>query len=151
MFGPTQFIVKHYTQVLRCRPFPLSSKQALGHFSLSEISTPAFLSSWNHSNTCNYHHTICLVPKGVQEKRTEVLANKVDRMWVSNAFFEWTHVKSSTSEGRKQCCYSFLRNLTPIWPQLILQDVIHMSITKWTVVVLCYTYTEQHAMHGLLQ
>ena len=70
-------------------------------------------------------------------------------MWVSNAFFEWTHVKSSTSEGRRQ----FLRNL---WQdvehytlqqahiivllimqltaktQLILQDVIHMSITKWT-------------------
>ena len=34
-------------------------------------------------------------------------------------------------------------------PPLILQDVIHMSITKWTVVVLCHT--EQHAMHGLLQ
>ena len=31
-----------------------------------------------------------LVPKGVQEKRTEVLENKVYRMWVSNAFFEWT-------------------------------------------------------------
>ena len=31
-----------------------------------------------------------LVPKGAQEKRTEVLENKVDRMWVSNAFFEWT-------------------------------------------------------------
>ena len=28
-----------------------------------------------------------LVPKGVQEKRTEVLENKVDRMGVSNAFF----------------------------------------------------------------
>ena len=30
-----------------------------------------------------------LVPKGVQEKMTEVLLleNKVDRMWVSNAFF----------------------------------------------------------------
>ena len=53
-----------------------------------------------------------LVPKGVQEKRTEVLENKVDRMWVINAFFEWTHVKSSTSEGRRQCCSSFLRNLT---------------------------------------
>ncbi len=33
--------------------------------------------------------------------------------------------------------------------QLILQDVIHMSITKWTVVVLCHT--EQHATHSLLQ
>ena len=32
--------------------------------------------------------------------------------------------------------------------QLILQDVIHMSITKWIVVVLCHT--EQHAMHSLL-
>ena len=31
--------------------------------------------------------------------------------------------------------------------QLILQDMIHMSITKWTV-VLCHT--EQHAMHSLL-
>ena len=31
------------------------------------------------------------VPKGVQEKKTDVLENKVDRMWVSNAFFEWTH------------------------------------------------------------
>ena len=30
---------------------------------------------------------IWLVPKGVQEKRTEVLENKVDKMWVSNAFF----------------------------------------------------------------
>ena len=28
-----------------------------------------------------------LVPKGVQEKRTEVLENKVDRMRVCNAFF----------------------------------------------------------------
>ena len=33
--------------------------------------------------------------------------------------------------------------------QLILQDVIHMSITKWTVAVLCHT--EQHATHSLLQ
>ena len=33
--------------------------------------------------------------------------------------------------------------------QLILQDVIHMSITKWIVVVLCHT--EQHATHSLLQ
>ena len=33
--------------------------------------------------------------------------------------------------------------------QLILQDVIHMNITKWTVVVLCHT--EQHVTHGLLQ
>ena len=56
-----------------------------------------------------------LVPKGVQEKRTEVLENKVDRMWVINASFEWTHVKSSTSEGRRQCCSSFLRNLTSVW------------------------------------
>ena len=33
--------------------------------------------------------------------------------------------------------------------QLILQDVIHMSITKSTVVVLCHI--EQHASHSLLQ
>ena len=32
--------------------------------------------------------------------------------------------------------------------QQILQDVIHMSITKWIVVVLCHT--EQHATHSLL-
>ena len=31
--------------------------------------------------------------------------------------------------------------------KLILQDVVHMSITKWTV-ILCHT--EQHATHGLL-
>ena len=53
-----------------------------------------------------------LVPKGAQEKRTEVLENKVDRMWVSNAFFWMNTVKSSTSEGRRQCCSLFLRNLT---------------------------------------
>ena len=52
------------------------------------------------------------MPKGVQEKQTEVLENKVDGMWVSNAFSEWTHVKSSTGEGRRQRCSSFLRNLT---------------------------------------
>ena len=78
MFGLTQFIVKHYTQVLRCQPFSLSSRQALGHFSLSEISTPASLSSWNHSKSNTYIYD--LVPKGVQEKRTEVLENKVDRI-----------------------------------------------------------------------
>jgi len=111
-----------------------------------------------------------LVPKGVQEKRTEVLENKVERMWVSNAFFEQTHVKSSTSDGRRQCCSSFLRNLTftvicdsmlqqahitvllimqlTAKTQLILHDVIHMNITKWTVVVLWHT--EQHATHGLI-
>ena len=33
--------------------------------------------------------------------------------------------------------------------QLILKDVIHMSITKWTVDVLYHT--EQHATHGMLQ
>ena len=32
--------------------------------------------------------------------------------------------------------------------QQILQDVIHMSITKWIVFILCHT--EQHAMHSLL-
>ena len=32
--------------------------------------------------------------------------------------------------------------------QLISQDTIHMSITKWIVVVL--GHTEQHAMHSLL-
>ena len=34
-------------------------------------------------------------------------------------------------------------------PQLIVQDVIHMSITKWTIVVLCHT--EQHDTQSLLQ
>ena len=100
-----------------------------------------------------------LVPKGVQEKRTEVLENKVDGMWVSNTFFEWTHVKSSTSEGRIpekfdfQCdLWQYVEHYTlqqahitvmlimqlTAKNQLILQDVIHMSITKWTVVVLCH-------------
>ena len=66
--------------------------------------------SWDDDDDNNIYND--LMPKGVQEKRTEVLENKVDRMWVSNAFFEWTHVKSSTNEGRRQCCSSFLRNLT---------------------------------------
>ena len=35
----------------------------------------------------------------MQEKRTEVLKNKVDRMWVSNAFF-WMN----TCEVIHQCC-----------------------------------------------
>jgi len=35
--------------------------------------------------------------------------------------------------------------------QLILQDVIHMIITKWTVVVLCHTEQYANAMHGLLE
>ena len=38
-----------------------------------------------------------LVPKGAQEKRTEVLENKVDRMWVSNSFFELWTVSHRTS------------------------------------------------------
>ena len=70
----------------------------------------AVVCGWNLAFT--EHCIVDLVPKGVQEKRTEVLENKADRMWVSNAFFEWTHVKSSTSEGRRQCCALFLRNLT---------------------------------------
>ena len=78
-------------------------------------------------------HIYDLVPKGVQEKRTEVLENKVDRMWVSNAFFELTHVKSSTSEGRKQCCSSFMRNLTQynLW-----QDVEHYTLQQTHITVL---------------
>ena len=35
--------------------------------------------------------------------------------------------------------------------QLILQDVIHMSITKWTVAVLCLTEHLATKYHGLLQ
>ena len=64
-----------------------------------------------HTHTHTHTHTRVLifpypllqdlVPKGVPVKRTEVLENKVDRMWVSNAFFEWTHVKSSTSDWSK--------------------------------------------------
>ena len=37
---------------------------------------------------CVYIHVYDYMPKGVQEKRTEVLENKVDRMRVSNAFSE---------------------------------------------------------------
>ena len=123
----------------------------------------------SYEHVCVY---ICdLVPKGVQEKRTEVLENKVDRMWVSNAFFEWTHVKSSTSEvllfvpekfdfqcdlwqdvehytlQQAHITVLLIMQLT-VKTQLILQDMIHMSITKWTVVVLCHT--EQHATQSLL-
>ena len=96
---------------------------------------------------------------------------------MSNAFLEWTHVKSSTNEGRKEAVLLFVPDKfdfqCDLWQyvehytlqqayitvllimqltaktQLILQDVIHMSNTKWTVVVLCHT--EQHATHGLLQ
>ena len=65
----------------------------------------AHMHTWihGHVHTHTHTHTLCmhihahmdactydLVPKGVQEKRTEVLENKVDRMWVSNAVFEWT-------------------------------------------------------------
>ena len=119
---------------------------------------------------CGYEYVcvcVChndLVLKGVQEKRNEVLETKVDRMWVSNAFFEWTHVKSSTSQGRRLCCSSFLRNLTfsVICNSMLIitqahitaanhavncknpTDVIHMSITKWTCSVshrtACYAW-----------
>ena len=63
---------------------------------------------WETSIPHVYLHTCQKVCK----ERTQVLENKVDRMQVSNAFSEWIHVKSSTSEGRRQCCSSFLRNLT---------------------------------------
>ena len=61
-------------------------------------------------------HIYDYMPKGVQEKRTDVLGNKIDRMWlwVSNAFSEWTHMKSSTSEGRRQYYSSFRE----IWPSM---------------------------------
>ena len=116
-----------------------------------------------------------LVPKGVQEQRTEVLENKVDRMWVSNAFFEWK--REVIHQWREKAVLLFVPEKfdfqCDLWQyvehytlqqayitvllimqltaktQLILQDVIHMSITKSTVVVLCHT--EQHATHGLLQ
>ena len=39
-----------------------------------------------------------IVPKGVQEKRTEVLKNKVDRMWVSNAFLYFLYFWMNTCE-----------------------------------------------------
>ena len=107
---------------------------------------------------------------------TEVLENKVDRMWVSNAFLEWAQVKSSTSEGRRQCCSSFLRILTLSVICDNMLNVTHCNkptslccystnhavnckkptdLTRcdpheyYQVVVLCHT--EQQAMHGLLQ
>ena len=89
-------------------------------------------------------------------------------------FFEWTHVKSSTSAQRDHPVLLFVPEKfdfqCDLWQdvehyilqqahitvllimqltvktQLILQDVIHMSITtitKWTVVV--QWHTEQHA------
>ena len=116
------------------------------------------------------------MPKGVQEKRTGVLENQVDRMWVSNAFFEWTHGEVIRQQ-REMAVLLFVPEKFDfqydLWQyvehytlqqahitvllimqltaktQLTLQDVIHMSITKWTVVVLCHT--EQHTTHGLLQ
>ena len=39
------------------------------------------------------HYTLMYMPKGAQEKRTEVLENKVDKMWVMHFFNEhmWSH------------------------------------------------------------
>ena len=94
-------------------------------------------------------------------------------MWVINAVFEWT--REVIHQWREkavplivpekfdfQCDlwqdvehYTLQAHITVLLimqltakTQLILQDVIRMSITKWTVVVLCHT--EQHAMHSLL-
>ena len=115
------------------------------------------------------------MPKCVQEKRTEVLENKVDRMWVSNAFF-WVNTYEVIHQWREkavllfvpekfdfQCDLWYIEHYTlqqayiivllimqlTAKTQLILQDVIHTSITKWTVAVLCDR--EQHATHSLLQ
>ena len=113
------------------------------------------------------------MPKGVQEKRTEVLENKVDRMWVMYFLNEnmWSHPPVS-GEGsaalRSQEIWPSMWFVTICWTlhittsphhtfivllimqltakyQLNLQDVIHMNITKWTVVVLwhrtaCYAW-----------
>ena len=96
-------------------------------------------------------------------------------MWVSDAFFEWTH--EVVHQWREKAVLPFVPEKFDVqcdlWQyvehytlqqahitvllimqltaktQLILQDVIHISITKWTVVVLCDT--EQHATHSLLQ
>ena len=121
-------------------------------------------------------HLYDLVPKGVQEKRTDVLENKVDRMWASNAFFFLMNTCEVIHQWREKAVllivpekFDFQYDLwqdvehytlqqAPITvllimqltanTQLILQDVIHMSITKWIVVILCHT--EQHAMHSFL-
>ena len=45
-------------------------------------------SSLNSAASTNFPFLLYMTPKGVQEKRTEVLENKVDRLWVSNAFSE---------------------------------------------------------------
>ena len=121
-----------------------------------------------------------LVPKGVQEKRTEVLENRVDRKWVKNFIFyffmntcvvinQWREKAvllfvSEKFDFQFQCdLWQYVEHYTlqqahitvllimqlTAKNQLILQDVIHMSITKQTVVVLYHT--EHHAMHGLLQ
>ena len=86
-------------------------------------------------------YSLDLVPKGMQEKRTEVLENKFDRMWVSNAFFEWTHVKSSTSEGRRQCCSSFLRNLTF---SVICDKMLYITHHNKPTSLCCYYSANHH-------
>ena len=87
-------------------------EQSLSWWQLGDLCGAClFVFNWCAHSRCSVT-VYDYMPKGVQEKRTEVLENKVDGMWVSNKFFEWTHVKSSTSEGRRQCCSSFLRNLT---------------------------------------
>ena len=53
----------------------------------------------------------------------------------------WQHVEHYTLQ-QAHITVLLIMQLTAK-TQLFLQDVIHMSITKWTVVVLCHT--EQHA------
>ena len=74
--------------------------------------------------TCDY------VPKGVQEKRTEVLENKVDRLWVSNAFSEWTHVKSSITGLISSSCFALC--CLQRWRRRMRHCCASCSIPSWS-------------------
>ena len=66
---PAPIQLKHYAWFV----FQLQLRATFFHINVQTLTT--------------HRHIYDLVPKGVQEKRTEVLENKVDRIWVSNAFF----------------------------------------------------------------
>ena len=59
----------------------------------------------------------------------------------------WQYVEHNNTLQQAHITVLLIMQLTAKY-QLNFQDVIHMNITNWTVVVLCHT---EHAMHDLLQ
>ena len=73
------------------------------------------------------------MPKGVQEKRTEVLENKVDRIWVRNAFFEWT--REVIHQWREKAVLLFVPEKFDFQCDLW-QDVEHYTLQQAHITVL---------------